>query len=71
MFALRGDTIWKRGRPLIHEGIYPPFQTISSHNCTVFGVGSVQDWEGAYKCGHLHLYICLYGCIELELKNLI
>ena len=23
------------------------FKVISSHHCTVFGVGGVQDWEGA------------------------
>ena len=26
---------------------YPPFKVISSHNCTVFGVWAIQDWEGA------------------------
>ena len=50
---------------------HTPFKTISSHNCTVFGVGGVQDWKGACKCICLHLYICPYVCIEQELKNLI
>ena len=50
---------------------YPPFKVISSHNCIVFRVGGIQDQEGMQKCVHLHLYICGYGCVEQELKNLI
>ena len=67
------DAIWKRGRPLIHKVpyTYPPFKVISRHNCTVFGVGGIQDWEGLQKCIHLHLYVCQYVCIEQELKNFI
>ena len=51
--------------------IESPFKVISSHHCTVFGVGGVQDQKGAQKCIHLHLYVCQYVCIEQELKNLI
>ena len=70
MFALGKITSGRGKGPSYMKApyIYPPFQTISSHSCTVFGVGGVQDWEG-----HVNVVICICTsvCIELELKNLI
>ena len=41
---------------------YPPFQTISSHYCTVFGVGGVQDWEG---CINVIVCVCTSVCMSV------
>ena len=39
---------------------YPPFHVTSSHYCTVFGVGGVQDWEGAQN---VFICICTSVCM--------
>ena len=39
---------------------YPPFKVISNHNCTVFGVGGIQDWEG-----HENAFICI--CMSVSM----
>ena len=49
----------------------PPFEVISSHHCTAFGVGVFRIGRGHKNAICLHLYICQYVCIEQELKNLI
>ena len=50
---------------------YPPFEVISSHHCTVLGVGGCSGSGGGTKIhsfASVHLSVM---CIEQELKNLI
>ena len=52
------DTIWKGEGPSYMKVpyTYPPFQVISSHHCTVFGVGVFRIGRG---CKNVFICVCM------------